>query len=65
MKRLFRILCAVSVFVTSSLYLLGINYAAHRLPIHTPKYALAMVLFMCIGFLSLFGSYFVLNLRKT
>ncbi len=51
MKRLFRILCALSVFFTSSVFLLGINYGAHRLPIHTAKYALAMLLFVCIGLL--------------
>jgi hypothetical protein len=61
LKGLLRILCALAVFFTSAIFLLGINYAAHRLPIHTAKYALAMAMFIDVGILSLSGIYFILN----
>ncbi len=63
MRRFFRILCALAAAFTSSVFLLGINYAAHRLPIHSPKYFAAMLVFIFVGLLSLCGA-FMLGLSK-
>ena len=64
MKRILRVLSALAVVFTSTVFLLGINYGAHRLPLHTPKYAMAMVLFICVGLLSLSGVYFILGFSE-
>jgi hypothetical protein len=63
-KRLLRILSALAVFFTSSVFLLGVNYAARHFTNQMPKYGLVMALFNCIGLLSISGIYFILGLSK-
>jgi hypothetical protein len=60
MNRLLRFVSALAVLFESAVFLLAVNYAAHRVHFHRPSYVIVLGVMLLIGLFSLVGVYFVL-----